>query len=459
MSRQKGLQAVMLGAGRLGEMAASGMGLKVKRRSGPKSKSSPYLGVTQYKKTLRWEAEEAAKCYDRAAIRTRGPQAELNFPYQSYHDDDFLKQHLRLGKEPFLKLMRDTFALKSAAALPPPRRPAGRTSPTAGTSAAAAARQGRLTGGSSDTESPSDASTQPSPRHQPLRDSGSSGARSGDQVRLPLRRAAMGHISHRELAREEEEWEGSERDASEEPAAGRLTSQGMYRAGSGGGRAPSVHAAAAGRMRQPASAGATVQRAPLAGLPGHKSAGHDSEFEGVGEEDLLGDEHDLLLVQNPMAHSLGEEALWGAGVSPLCLSPLQHRPSPAPLQALQWQQPQQQHHSDIHPKQEQQPHLLPVQQAPTAFQQLQLAPERPMHFLPRSATNTPLLEGPLALEGDADLLAPQPKPLNLHHYHLVGAGQTLWAPLAVNMPGAAGSTSTHHQPSMGLANFGTGWNL
>ena len=33
--------------------SGGGAPVKVKRRSGPKSKTSPYIGVTQYKKTLR----------------------------------------------------------------------------------------------------------------------------------------------------------------------------------------------------------------------------------------------------------------------------------------------------------------------------------------------------------------------------------------------------------------------
>jgi hypothetical protein len=45
-------------------------------------------------------------CPCRAAIKTRGAEAELNFPYESYQEDAFLREHLRLGREPFLKLMR-----------------------------------------------------------------------------------------------------------------------------------------------------------------------------------------------------------------------------------------------------------------------------------------------------------------------------------------------------------------
>jgi len=85
----------------------------LRKRSGPKSRSSAYKGVTQYKKTGRWEAhiwlpnpngrgsqrhlgsyetaEHAAKAFDRATIHLRGKQEELNFPWSDYENDDFLR--------------------------------------------------------------------------------------------------------------------------------------------------------------------------------------------------------------------------------------------------------------------------------------------------------------------------------------------------------------------------------
>lgn len=85
----------------------------VRKRSGPKSRSSAYKGVTQYKKTGRWEAhiwlpnphgrgsqrhlgsyetaEHAARAFDRATIHLRGKQEELNFPWREYENDDFLE--------------------------------------------------------------------------------------------------------------------------------------------------------------------------------------------------------------------------------------------------------------------------------------------------------------------------------------------------------------------------------
>ncbi|KFM27567.1 AP2-like ethylene-responsive transcription factor AIL1 [Auxenochlorella protothecoides] len=100
-----------------------------RKRSGPKSKSSPYLGVTQYKRTGRFEAhiwifeargakghqrhlgsydsaEAAARCYDRAALHLRGPSAELNFPLREYEEDPFMLAHSKADRARFLDLLR-----------------------------------------------------------------------------------------------------------------------------------------------------------------------------------------------------------------------------------------------------------------------------------------------------------------------------------------------------------------
>lgn len=61
-------------------------------------------------------AEEAARCFDRATIRLRGPDEELNFPYDEYKDDSFLLTHAKVDRYRFLDLLRARFAIPSSAA-------------------------------------------------------------------------------------------------------------------------------------------------------------------------------------------------------------------------------------------------------------------------------------------------------------------------------------------------------
>ncbi|XP_054812609.1 ethylene-responsive transcription factor RAP2-7-like isoform X2 [Prosopis cineraria] len=92
-----------------------------KSRRGPRSRSSQYRGVTFYRRTGRWEshiwdcgkqvylggfdtAHAAARAYDRAAIKFRGVDADINFNLSDYEED--LKQMKNLTKEEFVHILR-----------------------------------------------------------------------------------------------------------------------------------------------------------------------------------------------------------------------------------------------------------------------------------------------------------------------------------------------------------------
>lgn len=104
--------------GKAAESAAQPM---KKSRRGPRSRSSQYRGVTFYRRTGRWEshiwdcgkqvylggfdtAHAAARAYDRAAIKFRGAEADINFSIDDYQDD--LKQMTNLTKEEFVHVLR-----------------------------------------------------------------------------------------------------------------------------------------------------------------------------------------------------------------------------------------------------------------------------------------------------------------------------------------------------------------
>ncbi|KAF8116033.1 hypothetical protein N665_0023s0012 [Sinapis alba] len=92
-----------------------------KSRRGPRSRSSQYRGVTFYRRTGRWEshiwdcgkqvylggfdtAHAAARAYDRAAIKFRGVDADINFTVVDYEED--MKQVRNLSKEEFVHILR-----------------------------------------------------------------------------------------------------------------------------------------------------------------------------------------------------------------------------------------------------------------------------------------------------------------------------------------------------------------
>ena len=97
--------------------------MKHKRLKSSTSTGRHFRGVSEYKRTGRWEAHiwdrgkqihlgsfrdayTAAHAYDKAAIRFRGLGAELNFPVTSYEGDEELKEMIRAEREEFIAWLR-----------------------------------------------------------------------------------------------------------------------------------------------------------------------------------------------------------------------------------------------------------------------------------------------------------------------------------------------------------------
>ncbi|KAK8939938.1 Floral homeotic protein APETALA 2 [Platanthera guangdongensis] len=94
---------------------------KKKYRRGPPSRSSQYRGVTFHRRTGRWESHIwdcgkqvyledlirrflICRAYDKAAIKFRGADADINFSFEEFEDG--LKELSNLSKEEFVHLLR-----------------------------------------------------------------------------------------------------------------------------------------------------------------------------------------------------------------------------------------------------------------------------------------------------------------------------------------------------------------
>ncbi|KAF5729535.1 hypothetical protein HS088_TW21G01702 [Tripterygium wilfordii] len=87
-----------------------------KSRRGPRSRSSQYRGVTFYRRTGRWESHICEffflnflnscnfRAYDRAAIKFRGVDADINFTLSDYDED--MIQMRDLSKKEFVQVLR-----------------------------------------------------------------------------------------------------------------------------------------------------------------------------------------------------------------------------------------------------------------------------------------------------------------------------------------------------------------
>ncbi|MQM19071.1 hypothetical protein Taro_052071 [Colocasia esculenta] len=92
----------LVGMAAVGRTTAKAPHTVKKSRRGPRSRSSQYRGVTFYRRTGRWESHICA--YDRAAIKFRGVDADINFCLEDYIED--MKQMSNLTKEEFVHLLR-----------------------------------------------------------------------------------------------------------------------------------------------------------------------------------------------------------------------------------------------------------------------------------------------------------------------------------------------------------------
>ncbi|XP_057830526.1 floral homeotic protein APETALA 2 isoform X2 [Cryptomeria japonica] len=115
------VNGVELGEQGTGPGVEAGARAVKKSRRGPRSRSSQYRGVTFYRRTGRWEshiwdcrkqiylggfdtAHAAARAYDRAAIKFRGVEADINFVLSDYEEE--MGQVSNFSKEEYVHILR-----------------------------------------------------------------------------------------------------------------------------------------------------------------------------------------------------------------------------------------------------------------------------------------------------------------------------------------------------------------